>query len=68
MVAMTLEIQLGSKWRDRSALGGPVVITVDGVDGNTVTGTSVPDAMPSVTAVWVGSVAQFDGFERLSPA
>jgi hypothetical protein len=62
------EIQLGSKWRDRSATRGPLVITVDGVDGNSVTGTCVPDAAPSVTAVWVGSVEQFERFERLSAA
>jgi len=59
------EIPPGSRWRDSSALGGSIVITVDELDGDTVIGTSSPDAMPTVTTVWVGSATQFDGFERL---
>jgi len=59
------EIPPGSKWRDSSALGGSIVITVDTVEGDTLIGTSSPDAAPTVTAVWVGSASQFHGFERL---
>jgi hypothetical protein len=56
----------GTKWRDRSALGGPIIITVDEVDrsSNTVSGTSSSETA-GTTAVWIGSIAEFDNFEPL---
>lgn len=63
-----LEILIGSKWRDRSVPTGPVIITVDSVDvtSNTVTGTSVPERVPTVTAVWAGRPSDFERFERIA--
>jgi hypothetical protein len=60
-------VQLGQRWRDRGAPGGPIVITVDQVDGATVQGASTPETASVVMAVWVGSVTDFDGFQQLPP-
>jgi hypothetical protein len=63
-----LEIPSGSKWRDQSVPTGPVIITVESVDvgSNTVVGTSVPEKLPTVTAVWVGAPSDFECYERIA--
>ena len=63
-----VEIPIGSRWRDPSVPTGPVIITVDAVDvaGNTVTGTSVPERVPTVVAVWAGAPGDFDRFASLT--
>lgn len=45
-----------------------MIITVESVDvgSKTVIGTSVPERMPTVTAVWVGAVSDFERYERIA--
>jgi len=61
------DVHPGQRWRDPGAFGAPIVITVDQVDGDTVQGNSTPETAPGITAVWVGNVADFDGFQQLPP-
>jgi len=52
------DVKAGQRWRKSKH----EVITVDSVDGNTVTGT-LTDEKNTTVAVWAGSPGDFDDFE-----
>jgi hypothetical protein len=54
------EVQVGQVWRKSSHER----ITVQEVDGNTVSGT-LSDTSAGTTAIWAGSPADFDSFELI---